>query len=113
MAYGSSQARGCIRTAAADLHHSHSKADPRHICDLHCRMGQRGILNLLNEARDQTRIHVDTGWVLNPLNHNGNSLQVNILKSIMSYIYFLVSIVLLLVHNKWTNARLFINVLRY
>ena len=53
--HGSSQARGLF--AAAGLHHSYS-----------C------LLNPLNKARGQTHILMDTGWALNPLNHNGNSV---------------------------------------
>ena len=34
---------------------------------------QHQILNPLGEARDQTRIFMDTSWVLNLLSHNGNS----------------------------------------
>ena len=37
---------------------------------------QLWILNPLNEAREQTRILVDTCWVLNLLSHNGNSNSV-------------------------------------
>jgi len=37
------------------------------------------ILNPLSEARDQTRILMDTSQVRNPLSHNGNSLRVKIL----------------------------------
>ena len=58
MAYGSSQARGRIRAAAAGLHHSSQ---------------QRWILNLLSEARDQICILMDASQVLNLVNHNGNS----------------------------------------
>ena len=32
------------------------------------------ILNPLSEARDQTRILMDTSWVLNPLSYSGNSM---------------------------------------
>ena len=55
--YGSSQAMGRIRAAAADLLHSHCKPDPSCICNLHCNSWQHRILNPLNEARDRT-------WVL-------------------------------------------------
>ena len=37
--------------------------DPSHIYDLHCSSWQRGILNPLIRARDQTCILMDTSWV--------------------------------------------------
>ena len=37
-----------------------------HICDLYHSLQQWGILNPLNEARDQTHILMDTTQVLNP-----------------------------------------------
>ena len=43
------------------------------ICDLGRSSEQRGILNPLIEARDQTCIFMDISWVFNPLRHNGNS----------------------------------------
>ena len=43
------------------------------ICDLHCSLWQRRILNPLCEARDQTCILMDTSQVLNPQSHSGNS----------------------------------------
>ena len=51
--------------------YSHSKWDP--ICDLHHSSKQLCILNPLSKARDQTRILMDTSWILNPLSHNRNS----------------------------------------
>ena len=48
--------------------------DPSHVCNLHHSSQQRQILNSLSEARDQTRILIDIGWVLNPLSHDRNSL---------------------------------------
>ena len=42
-------------------------------CHLHHSSWQCGILSPLSEARDQTCILMDTGWVCNPLNHGGNS----------------------------------------
>ena len=50
--------------------------DKRHIFDLCCSSQQRQILNPLSEAGDWTHIFMDTSWVLNPLNHNGNSKKV-------------------------------------
>ena len=52
------KARSQIGAIAASLHHS---------------SWQHQILNSLSEARDRTHILMDTGWVLNPLSHNGNS----------------------------------------
>ena len=48
--------------------------DPSRICHLHHSSRQRWILNPLSESRDQTHVLMDTKWVPNPLNHNGNSL---------------------------------------
>ena len=58
MAYGGSQARGQIRTAAARLHHSNTGSKP--MLQLEAML----ILNPLSEARDQTCILMDT--VLGP-----------------------------------------------
>ena len=73
MAYASSQAWSQIRSAAAGLHHSLSKAGS----ELHLQPTPSSwecrILNPLSEARDQTRILKDISWVLNPLSHNRNS----------------------------------------
>ena len=49
MAYGSSQARGRIRAAAASLPHNSR---------------QHQILNPLNEVRDRTQVLMDTSWVV-------------------------------------------------
>ena len=49
--------------------------DPSCICNLYHSSRQRQILNPLSKARDQTQILMDSGWVLNPLNHKGNSMQ--------------------------------------
>ena len=48
--------------------------DLSHICDLHHSSRQRQILNPVIEDRDQTQVLMDTGGVLNLLNHEGNSL---------------------------------------
>ena len=37
--------------------------DPSQICNLHHSSQQRWVPNLLNEARDQTRILMDTSWI--------------------------------------------------
>ena len=45
--------------------------DPSHICNSHCSLWQRRILNPPSEARDQTHILMDISWVLNPLATTG------------------------------------------
>ena len=47
--------------------------DPSHVCDLHRGSQQHHILNLLSEARDRTRILMDTRSGLFLLSHSGNS----------------------------------------
>ena len=47
-------------------------SDPSCVCDLHHSSRWHQILNPLNEARDRTRILVDTSRVPNPLSHNRN-----------------------------------------
>ena len=37
--------------------------DLSHVCDLHQSSGQHRILNPLSEARDQTQVLMDTGWI--------------------------------------------------
>ena len=63
-------------------------ADLSCICDLHHRSWQCWILNPLSEARDQTHNPMDTSWVHNPLNHNGNS----------SFLIFYIKKLLFLIH---------------
>ena len=43
--------------------------------DLHHSSQQCQIFNLLSKVRDQTRILMDTSWVLNPLSHNENFIS--------------------------------------
>ena len=43
------------------------------VCNLHHSSWQRLILNPVSEARDWTRILMDTSRVCNPLSHDGNS----------------------------------------
>ena len=68
-AYGSSQARGWIRAVAANLHHSHSntRSEPH-------------LQSTPQLVATQTHILMDTGWVLNQLSHNRNSILAIILK---------------------------------
>ena len=73
-AYGSSQARGQIRGAAATYTTATAMLDPSHICNLCRRLQQCQIFNPLIEARDQTHILIDTSQVFNLLSHNGNSV---------------------------------------
>ena len=47
--------------------------DPSHICDPCLSLRKLQILNPLSEARDQTRILMETSQILNPLSRNGNS----------------------------------------
>ena len=55
--------------------------DLSHVCKLHHSAQQHRILNLLSEARDQTRALMDTSQVLNPLSHNGNSKPMTVNQS--------------------------------
>ena len=48
--------------------------DLSHICDPHHSSRQRRIPNPLSEAKDQTRILMDTNRVCHLLSHDGNSL---------------------------------------
>ena len=52
VAYGYSQARGCIGAASATYTPAHSNA---------------GSFNPLSEARDQIHKLIDTSWILSPL----------------------------------------------
>ena len=54
--YGSSQVRGPVRAVATTYTRVIATQDLSHICDLHHGPRQRQILNLLSEARDQTRV---------------------------------------------------------
>ena len=47
--------------------------DLSHFYDLCHTSQQCQVPNPLSVARDQTRILMDTGWVLNPLSHDGKS----------------------------------------
>ena len=58
---------------------------PGCVCDLHHSLQQCWILNPLCEARDQTRILMDTSWVWNLLSHNGNSLVLFVLNPFIMY----------------------------
>ena len=60
MAQGGSQAGGQIRAAAKAYATATATPDLSLICDLHRSLQQRWILSPLSEAREQTRILVDT-----------------------------------------------------
>ena len=47
--------------------------DPSHVCDLHHSSRQHRIRNPLSEAREQTRILMDTSQFHNSLSHDRNS----------------------------------------
>lgn len=68
MAHGHSQARGQI--GAAKLHHT-ANQDLSHICDLHHISQQCQIPYALSEARDQTRIFMDTSQICFPCTTTG------------------------------------------
>ena len=63
VAYGGSQARGLIGAVATSLHHCHSKARSKLLCDLHHSSWQRRILNPLSKARDSTCNLMVPSWV--------------------------------------------------
>ena len=70
VAYGVSQARGQTATAAGAYTTAIATHDLSHICDLHCSLWQRQILNPLDEATSSQY------QVLTLLSHNGNSYTV-------------------------------------
>ena len=62
--YGSSQARGRIRAAAAGLYATAMATwDPSCVCNLHHSSRQCWIFNPLSEAREWTYILMDASWV--------------------------------------------------
>ena len=63
MAYGSSQAGGQIRAAAASLYHSQSNMGSSRICNLHHSTQQHQILNPLIKGRNWTHVLMDTSQV--------------------------------------------------
>ena len=72
VAYGSSQARGQIRAAAAGLHHRHSNAGSEpHLWPLpgNARSLTHQVSPVIKPIASQTPC-----WMLNLLSHNGNSL---------------------------------------
>ena len=74
MACGSPQARDGMEWELQLLAYTTATAtDPNCVCDLHHSSWQCQTLNPLSEARDQTHILIDAGWVHNLLSHNRNS----------------------------------------
>ena len=63
VAYGSSQARGQIGIGAAAAGLSHSHPDPSCTWDLHHSSWRCWIPSPLSEARDQTRVLMDTSRI--------------------------------------------------
>ena len=51
-----------VRATAASLLHSPATPDPSSICNLPHSSRQRGILNRLSEARDQTQVLMENRW---------------------------------------------------
>ena len=64
--YGNSQARGRVRATTAGLHHSHSKARSKPRLQPTPQLMATLDLNPLSEARDGTRILMDTSQVRYP-----------------------------------------------
>ena len=63
VAYGSSQARGWIRAAAAAYTTATATQDLTYVCSLYHSLEQHQILSLLSKARNWTHILMDTSWV--------------------------------------------------
>ena len=63
VAQGRSQARGQIRVAAEAYITAVATLDPSCISNLHCSFQHHRIFNPLSEARDGTRILVDSRWI--------------------------------------------------
>ena len=61
-------------------HHSRSNSRSSITCNLDHSSRQHHILNPLSEARDHTRILMDTSQISFPLSHNGNSSNFFLLK---------------------------------
>ena len=76
MVHGNSKARSPVGAAAAGLFHSHSKARSEQLLWPMLQPAATPILNLPSEARDRTRILMDTRQVLNLLSHNGNPIGI-------------------------------------
>ena len=83
-ACGGSQARGRIGTVVTGLHHSHSHAGSKPVCDLHHSSRQCWPLNPLSEARDQICILVNTSQICSC--HDGNSIVFFVF-----FVFFLIS----------------------
>ena len=81
--YGSSQARGRIGAAAADLHNSHSNAGSGCVGKLHHISGQHQTLNTLIENRDGTCALTDTSRVHSLLSYDRSSLFFTLSKRIV------------------------------
>ena len=71
--------------------------DPNHICDLHHSSPQRWILNPLREARDRTRIFMDTSQILSPWAMTGtprtNHFAVNGIQPTSNWVLFIIIII--------------------
>ena len=87
-AYGSSLARGPRAAAAAGQATATATPDLSCICDLCHSLQQGQILNPLLEARDRTRILMDTSQVLNPLSHHRNYYLIILLMLILGFLIF-------------------------
>jgi len=68
--------RGQIRAAAAGLCHSHNNAGSKLHLHPMLHLQQCWVLNPLSQGRGKTSLLTDTGWAVNLLSHNRNSLSV-------------------------------------
>ena len=79
-AYENSQARGQLELQLTAYATATAMLDPSHVCNLYHSSRQCQIPNQQSEARDWTRILMDTSQGCNPLSHNGNSWKFLYLK---------------------------------
>ena len=80
--------------------------DPSCVCDLHCSLWYRWILNPLSEAKDRTCILMDTSQVLKLLSHSRNSVQSPLEQGRRSFVFPIVVVCRRLEKNFQTQSRM-------